>query len=297
MPAAVAPSAIARATSRPLATPPVAMMRLEAERRERRRRSPPWGCPSPRAPRRARARLVARAPRAASRRRPTTCRRRPRRRRAARPARGARARDRGRDAAARLLDDDRDAELAHEARDRLEAAAEIAIAAGLHDLHRGVQVDAERVGADRADERADLAPCVISRACTTPRLPSTSVGRRDVADAVRRRASRRRTMHRALAAEAEAVAALLGDRRELAVDARRPRSVPPVIAAMTIGARSFLPSTVHDVSIASRASSGSASWTRRTHSKQRGLARGSRRRPSRRARGGRPCGRLRWSSC
>src|SRR5207302_11283854 len=61
-----------------------------------------------------------------------------------------------RDPAAGLLHDDGDRQLLDEARDRLEAAGEIAIAARLHELHRRVQVDAERVGADALRERLDL---------------------------------------------------------------------------------------------------------------------------------------------
>ena len=68
------------------------------------------------------------------------------------------------------------AELAHEARDGLEARAEVAIAARLHELHRRVQVDAQRVGADLVGERAHLA-VLISRAWTTPTFPSTSGAR------------------------------------------------------------------------------------------------------------------------
>ena len=39
----------------------------------------------------------------------------------------------------------------------VEPVREVAIAAGLHELHRRVQVDAERVGADLVDEHAHLA--------------------------------------------------------------------------------------------------------------------------------------------
>jgi hypothetical protein len=122
------------------------------------------------------------------------------------------------EAAAGLLHDDGQGQLAHEAGDRREAAREVAIAAGLYELHRGVQVDAQCIDPDAPHERFDL------RGRHLPRLYDAEVAedegvRGDVTDGVR---SRRlgAHVHRALAAETEAEALLLRDRGELAVDAR-----------------------------------------------------------------------------
>ena len=221
MPAAVAPSAMARATSRPRGRP---------RRWPRWSRSPwaragrpqaPVGTPqsqnaSPRA-------CAAASPAAAARRVSTPTHEVPP---GARDvdvldAHLAQAPPDGRgDAAPGLLDHDGHAQVAHEARDRLEPVTEVAVAARLHQLHRRVQVNAERVGAHLVDQDAHLAGRHRAR------LHHADVAEDQRASA-RRRARGRcppvpgRTMHRALAAEAEAVAALLGDARELAVDAAR----------------------------------------------------------------------------
>src|SRR5262249_264977 len=50
----------------------------------------------------------------------------------------------------------RHAELAHEPGDRVDAAAEVAVAARLDQLLRRIEMEAERIGADGADERLDL---------------------------------------------------------------------------------------------------------------------------------------------
>ena len=96
---------------------------------------------------------------------------------------------------------------------------EVAIAPGLHELHRGVQVDAQGIGAHFVEEQADL------RSGHGAGLGDADVaedqgGRRDVAHAVGGRAAGA-DHHRPLAAEAEAVAALFGDGGKLAVDAAR----------------------------------------------------------------------------
>ena len=94
---------------------------------------------------RAAARVAAQRPRPA----PTRCRRRPRRRRCARPPSRRRAPTRARDAAAGLLDDTGTASSRRAGANASRAAAEVAIALRLDQLLRGVQVHAERVGADR----------------------------------------------------------------------------------------------------------------------------------------------------
>ncbi len=62
-----------------------------------------------------------------------------------------------------------------EPREGREPAAEVAVAARLDQLLRRVQMEAERVGADRAHERARPRPSASAAACTSPRLASTSV--------------------------------------------------------------------------------------------------------------------------
>src|SRR6185295_2649649 len=122
-------------------------------------------------------------------------------------------RDRRRNPAARLLDDDRHAELFRDARDRLEAAAKIAVAARLHELHRRIEVDAQRVGADLVDHGLEL------RRLHLASLDHAHVAEDDRAfgDLTHAEGAARLgpNDHRALAAEPERVAALLGDRREI----------------------------------------------------------------------------------
>jgi hypothetical protein len=89
----------------------------------------------------------------------------------------------------------------------------------LDDFHRGVQVNAQRVGSDGIDDRPDLGGRQL------PSLDDAEVAeqkgpRRDVANLVG--ASRAGIdVHRALAAEPERVAARFRDGRELAVDGPR----------------------------------------------------------------------------
>ncbi len=124
-----------------------------------------------------------------------------------------------REPAAGLLHDDGEGKLAHEPRDGLEAAREVPIAPGLDQLHGGVQMNAECIGTHASRERLDL------RGRHGTGLHDAEVAEhegpgRDVANGVRS-LGLGADVHRALAAKAEAEAALLRDRGELVVDPRR----------------------------------------------------------------------------
>jgi hypothetical protein len=171
----------------------------------------------------------------------------------------------GADAAARLLDDDGPRELAREALQGREDPLEIAVAAGLDDLHRRVEVDAHGVG---ADARGELRERLGGKRARLDRadVAHDERARRDVAHGVRG-ALLLDEEHRALAAEAEAVAALLGDLRELEVDLARALRAACHRCDDDRGAERLSRSTT-DVSTASSESSGSASWRSSTSSKR-----------------------------
>ena len=262
MPAAVAPRAMARATSRPVPTPPVATI-VSKPCGARRATDAAVGTPqSQNASPSARAARRPRPRRAASRRRPTTCLPRPRRRRASTPT------SRRRRPTAGEMPQPVSLTTTGTPRSRTRRAIvsrpceKSRSPPGLHQLHRRVQVNAQRVGADLVDQDAHLARRHRAR-LHHAHVAEDERRRRDVAHAVRL-AGARAHVHRALAAEAEAVPALLGDARELAVDA------PGLVGAARhrrderAGARSVLPKSVTDVSTSASAMSGSASCTRRT---------------------------------
>ena len=122
------------------------------------------------------------------------------------------------EAAARLLDEHRDAGGIDDARDRVDDAAEVAIAVLLDQLLPGVQVDRERVRADRPRERDD------ARRPHRERLHGADVAEqhdlgRDVAHLIRRREIGV-LVHRALRADAERDARCLRGPREVTIDGR-----------------------------------------------------------------------------
>ena len=230
------------ATSRPRRDPARRDDRLEAERREERDRGRRGDAPVPeRLAERSRAQVAARlgAPRLD-----------------ADPRRAARPRDvdvphahlaqalahRRREAAARLLDHDRHAELAHEARDGVERRARS------RDRRPAARAPSPGSGGRRARRRPPRrrAPrtslVVIARACTTPTLPRTSVvgatSRTRYVAPVPGRTCIARWLPRPKPYPRSS--AMLASSRLM----RPASSVPPVIAAMTSGARSFLPKSV-----------------------------------------------------
>jgi hypothetical protein len=102
---------------------------------------------------------------------------------------------------------------------RRDATGEIAVAAGLDDFHRRVQVNAQSVGTDSKGDRPHLGGRQLP-SLDDAEIPEHQGPRRDVANLVG--AGRGGIhVHRPLAAEPERVAARLGDRRELAVDGPR----------------------------------------------------------------------------
>ena len=96
---------------------------------------------------------------------------------------------------------------------------EVAVAPRLDQLHGRVQVNAEGVGAHLVDQDARLAGRHRPR-LHHPDVAEDQRGRCDVAHPVGVRDPGAQ-MHRALTSEPETVAALLGDARELPVDAAR----------------------------------------------------------------------------
>ena len=121
-----------------------------------------------------------------------------------------------RDAAAGLLGDHRDRQLAHQAGEGGEAAAEVAVAARLDQLLRRVEVDADGVGADPAHQLLDLR-----------RPEGGGLHEAEVGEHQRRRRMRAhrervlelgRPLHGALRAEPEGDAVLLGHPRQRLVD-------------------------------------------------------------------------------
>ena len=104
---------------------------------------------------------------------------------------------------------------------RVQRAAEVAVAARLRDLLRGVQVDAQRVGLDalhhlahrRGRQRRDLHRAEVGEQVDVGRGAPDLVGRRQLGV----------QQHRALAAEAERDAVRGGGRGERAVDLARRR--------------------------------------------------------------------------
>jgi hypothetical protein len=172
-------------------------------------------------------------------------------------------RRRARQAVAGLLGDHGHAQLRGEPTEETVAVAKITVAAGLHDLHRGVEVHAQRVGAHRVDEGAQRGGGHLSRLHHAHvaehdgggRGLAHGVGVRHVAAAV----------HRALRPEAEAVAPRLGEGREGAVDLRG------LVGAARHrgdeeGRAEALAEDGHLRVEVVEGGSGSASCTRRTHS-------------------------------
>ena len=179
--------------------------------------------------------------------------------------------DRARDAAAGLLRHHRHGELAAQAAQGRVAAAEAAIALGLDQLLRRIQMHAQRVGTDVRHQALQLA-----------RSPARPPGRRRCWRATawwaRTRAPGR---SRRCPGRAASPAGCRARSRCRSVSATVARSrltanaspVPPVMPVIRNGARRRLPRNSTPRSRSSTASSGRALWRRSTSSKRRGLAR------------------------
>ena len=106
-----------------------------------------------------------------------------------------------------------------QAGNRVEPTAEVAIAAGLDQLHRRVEVHAQRIGADAIDQRSHLSRRQIAR------LDQANIaqqeGRQERHRARQRCASFQPHQHRSLRAQAEAQPQLFGDAGEVTVDLLR----------------------------------------------------------------------------